>query len=185
MVSIKKKQIVEDIENTLQSHCNIALIGFGNTTHQNLESIRRELTKIQAKLKVIKNSLLIKTFRQLSLKDKKYKKIAEHIKDLKNKTAILCLTDDYVPGLSAILRLSKTDESVLFKLGLLDNELYDSEKLKYIAGLPPKCELYSKLIGQIKSPASKLVYLINSPASRLIRILKIKSDSQNKQGGDQ
>jgi large subunit ribosomal protein L10 len=185
MVNIKKKQIVQNIEDSIASYSNIALIGFGNTPHQTLETLRKELKKLSAKLKVVKNSLLIKALQKLVLKDKKYKKILKQIINVKEKTALLCLSDDYVSGLNAVQKLSTADESVLFKCGLLNNELCDVEKLKYVANLPSKNELYAKLINQIKSPAVKLIYIFNSQTSRLLTTFKIKSNSQSKQGGDQ
>ena len=74
MASINKKQTVENLTSIISSSSNLALIGFMNTTHQNLEGLRKELKKISAKLKVVKNSLIIKALNQLAIKDKKYSK---------------------------------------------------------------------------------------------------------------
>src|SRR4030066_2031970 len=168
MASINKKQTVENLTSIISSSSNLALIGFMNTTHQNLEGLRKELKKISAKLKVVKNSLIIKALNQLAIKDKKYKKLLEEVQNLKDKTALLCLADDYVAGLNAIEKLSKTDEGISFKLGLLEGNLYSSEKLKQIANLPSKDQLYFNIINQFRSPFIKLMYLINSPSYNLI-----------------
>jgi len=185
MVSIKKIQTVKDLSEIISSSSNIALIGFGNTKHQNLENVRKELKKISAKLRVIKNSLIIKTLKKLAVDNKKYKNFEKETQNLKEKTALLCLPEDYISGLNTIEKLSKTDETISFKLGFLDGNIYYSDKLKQIANLPSKNQLYFQLISQLKTPITKIMYLFNSPAVNLLRIINTRSESLKKQGGDQ
>ena len=43
MASNNKKQTVENLTSIISSSSNLALIGFMNTTHQNLEVLRKDL----------------------------------------------------------------------------------------------------------------------------------------------
>ena len=57
MVNISKKNQVDSIFQLIEKNPNLLLVKIGKTTHQSLETLRRELRKSDSKIKVIKNTL--------------------------------------------------------------------------------------------------------------------------------
>lgn len=179
MVSIKKKQQVEEIKELISSSSNFAFFGFGNITHQNLEDLRKSVRKLSGKIKVVKNTLLQKAIARLTSENKSFDNVKKLSEELKDKTAILTLDTNYSPALKSILDFSKSNENISFKFGLLDGQLYPSEQLAKIAALPSKEELLSKIVYVIKYPSTKLHFILQSPISKLINVLKSEKISSN------
>jgi len=172
MVNTKKKEQVDSLKEIIANSPNFALIGFGNIAHQNLEDLRKKIRKLSAKIKVVKNTLLSKSLSKLASEDKKYDEVRKQSENLKDKTALLSLDEDYSEALKAILEFSKTNENITFKFGLLDGEMYESEKLSKIASLPSIDQLISKLIYMFRYSSSKFYFTLKTPISKIINILK-------------
>lgn len=175
MVNNNKKNQVDSIFQLIDENPNILLIKIGKTTHQSLESLRRELRKSNSKIKVIKNTLFEKSVNKIALKNKLFKDLKKQFFPLKETTALVTFGKNWNEGLKALYQFSKKDSSVNFKFGLLDESLYDTSKTIQIAQLPSKEELLGKIIGSMKSPMSKFVYALKYNTNKLVYILKQKS----------
>ena len=78
MVNTNKKNQVDSILQLIEKSPNLLLVKIGKTTHQSLETLRKELGKSNSKIKVVKNTLFEKTINKIALKDKifrEFKKI--------------------------------------------------------------------------------------------------------------
>ena len=64
MANLNKKNQVKTISTIVEKNQNILLVKIGKTTHQSLETLRRELLKSNSKIKVIK----ILCLKRLSIK---------------------------------------------------------------------------------------------------------------------
>ncbi|MCR4313262.1 MAG: 50S ribosomal protein L10, partial [Candidatus Roizmanbacteria bacterium] len=175
MVNNNKKNQVDSIFQLVDKNPNILLVKIGKTTHQSLESLRKELRKSNSKIKVIKNTLFEKSVNKIALKNKLFKDLKKQFFPLKETTALVTLGGNWSEGLKALYQFSKKDSSVSFKFGLLDESLYDTSKTIQIAQLPSKEELLGKIIGSMKSPMSKFVYAFKYNTNKLVYILKQKS----------
>ena len=175
MVNISKKNQVDSIFQLVDKNPNILLVKIGKTTHQSLESLRRELRKSNSKIKVIKNTLFEKSVNKIALKNKLFNDLKKHFFPLKETTALVTLGENWNEGLKALYQFSKKDSSVSFKFGLLDESLYDTSKTIQIAQLPSKEELLGKIIGSMKSPMSKFVYALKYNTNKFVYILNAKS----------
>lgn len=175
MVNNNKKNQVDSIFQLVDKNPNILLVKIGKTTHQSLESLRRELRKSNSKIKVIKNTLFEKSVNKIALKNKLFKDLKKQFFPLKETTALVTLGENWSEGLKALYQFSKKDSSVSFKFGLLDESLYDTSKTIQIAQLPSKEELLGKIIGSMKSPMSKFVYALKYNTNKFVYILNAKS----------
>ena len=66
MVNNLKKNQVDSILQLVKKNPNILLVKIGKTTHQSLETLRKELRKSNSKIKVIKNTLFEKSINKIA-----------------------------------------------------------------------------------------------------------------------
>ncbi|MEK7096753.1 MAG: 50S ribosomal protein L10 [Patescibacteria group bacterium] len=175
MVNTNKKNQVDSILQLIEKSPNLLLVKIGKTTHQSLETLRKELGKSNSKIKVVKNTLFEKTINKIALKDKIFREFKKQFFPIKETTALVTLSDRWSEGLKALYLFSKKDTSLSLKLALLDKNLYNTEKTLQIAQLPSREELLGKIIGSMKSPMSKFVYALKYNTNKFVYILNAKS----------
>ncbi|MFA6081623.1 MAG: 50S ribosomal protein L10 [Patescibacteria group bacterium] len=175
MVNTLKKNQVDSILKFVEKNPNILLAKIGNTTHQSLETLRKELRKSDSKVKVIKNTLFEKAVNKIALKNKLFVDFKKQFFPLKETTALITLGDSWYEGLKALYLFSKKDTTLSLKLAMLDKNLYNSEKVVQIAQLPSREELLGKIIGSMKSPMSKFVFALKYNTNKFVYILNAKS----------
>lgn len=175
MVTQVKKNQVDSITQLLEKNPNFLLVKIGNTTHLSLESLRKELKKTDAKIKVVKNTLLEKSVNKMALKNSAFKDLKKQFFPLKETSALVALGGRWSEGLKAFYLFSKKDSSLSFKMALLDKIIYNAEKSLEIAQLPSREELLGKIIGSMKSPMSHFVYALKFNTNKFVYILKEKA----------
>lgn len=175
MANDLKQQHVSSLVEKLEKNPNFALIAFGKTSHKTLEQLRRELKKNTANLHVVKNTLFEKTLSKLAIKNPRVKNLKTKALPIKEKTALLSFTGDWSQSLKSFYESSKKDENLSFKVGLIDNTVYEAEDLKKIAQLPGRAELIAKMLGQMKAPMTNVVYNMKFNMQKLVFVLSEKS----------
>ena len=79
------------------------------------------------------------------------------LKDLKGMTSIAFTYDDPVALAKALTAYAKTTPAFTFKAGLVEGRVIDIKAINDLANMPPKEEIFAKLL-----------YLINAQATRLV-----------------
>ncbi|OGK16393.1 50S ribosomal protein L10 [Candidatus Roizmanbacteria bacterium RIFCSPHIGHO2_01_FULL_39_12c] len=179
MINQKKQVLVQNIQDLLAKHQNFALVKIDKSTHQTLESLRKNLKKSQAEFKVVKNSLLEKSIRKNAAEDKVFAKITNLFFPLRNNSALLLLDKNWSDGLRAFFQFIQSEPTLTFKFGILDNNTYATEELLEIAKLPNSDELMARVIGQFKSPTARLISSLKFNFSKMVFILRTKSKQNN------
>lgn len=175
MLNQKKTKLVEDVLSLFEKTSNFTLIKFDKTTHKSLETLRKDLKKSDAQLKIMKNTLFEKVVNKLSSKNKMFMDIRSKFFPLKKSTGLLSLKDDWSEGLKAFYNFIQKDKTLSFKFGLLDGQLYNNDEVERIAKLPGKNQLLANIIGSVKNPTSKLVYGMKFNINKFVYILNQKS----------
>lgn len=179
MVNQTKKNQVESLLQSLDKNPNFLLVKIGKTTHQSLESLRKELKKNNSQIKVIKNTLFEKSINKIALKKAIFTDLKKQFFPLRETSALVTLSERWNEGLKSLYLFSKKDPSLSFKLALLDNSIYNAEKALQIAQLPSKEELLGKIIGSMKNSMNKFVYALKYNTNKLVYILQEKSKVKN------
>jgi large subunit ribosomal protein L10 len=179
MVNQLKKTQVATLLKTLEEKTNFLLVKIGKTTHQSLESLRKDLKKTDSSIRVIKNTLFEKTVNKIALKKPVFSDLKKRFFPLRESSALVTFKDGWDKGLKTFYQFSKKETSLGFKMALLDDTLYDSKQVLQIAQLPTKDELLGKIIGSMKSPMSKFVYALKYNTNKLVYILQEKSKVKN------
>jgi len=164
----KKIQIVNALTEKLKPSPNLVLIGFENIPHQKLEQLRGILRSLNASFQVVKNTL----FKVAAQKIGKKELVREDV--LKGPSALLTFSSDWSAPLSAFYKFAKNEGQLSFKIGLIDNQIYQKEELAKLAQLPSKEEIMGKILTTIKSPPTRLIYAMKFGMMRVINVLKLK-----------
>ncbi len=179
MVSQKKLEQVKKLSDVLNQKENFLLVKFEKTTHQALETLRKQLKKTNTSFKVIKNTLFEKAVNFNSQKNQLLTSLKKNFFPLKENSALVTFDKDWSEGLKVLFDFIKKDKTINFKFGILDKSVYQSAQLEQIAQLPGRNELLAKIIGSLKAPMNKLVYSLKYNTNKLVYILKEKSQVKN------
>ena len=174
MVNTQKKSQVDLLNTLLKKNSNFLLVKVDKTTHQSLEGLRKELRKNNSYLQVIKNTLFQKAI-NLTTDKPLFKELRKKFFPIKEPSALITFENDWGAGLKSLYGYIQKEKTLTFKLGLLDNSLYNNEEVEKIAKLPAREELVGKIIGSLKSPMSKFVYALKFNSNKLVYILQAKS----------
>lgn len=168
MPSQKKIKALAELIEKIKQASHFVLVNFEKTSHQKLEELRKSLNKLKnnASFKVIKNSL----FKIAAARIKKEELAEDQV--LKGPSALLTLPKDWNSALSAFYQFAKKEGVLTFKIGIIDNQIYQKQELIKLAELPSKEALIAKLAFVLKSPARKTVYAMKFNMMRLVNILK-------------
>lgn len=182
MPSEKKVKYVANLVELVRESPHFTLVDFNDATHQGLEELRRELQALAKDkkkgetLRVVKNSLLRVALQKLRNTPGEYKKadLDRLASDemLRGKTALLMLSEDFVPALQAFHKFTQGFEDAAFKIGIIDKRLYERDELARIAQLPSREVLMGQIAVSIRSPQTRVIYAAKFGISKLVNVLK-------------
>lgn len=181
MPNQKKIKALSELIEKIKQAPHFVLVNFEKTSHQKLEELRKSLNRLennaslacrQTGFKVIKNSLF-----KIAAKRIKKEKLAED-EVLKGHSALLTLPKDWSSSLSVFYQFAKSQGGLSFKIGIIDNQVYQKQELIKLSELPSKSALIAKLAFVLKSPQIKTIYAMKFNMIKLINIIK------NKKGGE-
>jgi len=93
------------------------------------------------------------------------------LKDLKGMTSIAFTYDDPVALAKALTTYAKTNPAFTFKTGLVEGRVVDVKAINDLANLPPKEEIYAKLLYLINAQATRLATTIGATGRNLAVVL--------------
>jgi len=173
MANTTKKKKVQDFINFLQTGTNFFLVDFKKVNHQTLEDLRRQLKKNNARLLVVKNKLFQKAINKLSQTEKKIREFSQKSFPLRGKTALIVTQKDgWEQPLKVVAAAIEKTKAVQFKQGIIEEDIYDQEKLLFLSQLPNKETLIAKVISQLKSPITSLVRSLKYNQTHFVLVLK-------------
>ncbi|KXK08815.1 MAG: 50S ribosomal protein L10 [Microgenomates bacterium OLB22] len=175
MANQQKLSYVNDLVETLKQHPHFVLVNYDTISHTSLEQLRGELRKHDGTyFKVVKNSLLKVALLKLAQDTKQDVLHSLMALDslLLGQTAIIAFSGEWTAPIKAFYTFAKDYDKVAFKVGLIENAVYEASKLEVIAQLPSKEQLYAKVLGSLMAPQSKFVFSLSYTMSSFVRVLK-------------
>lgn len=164
----KKIDTVQELSDKMAQAKSVVFVDYIGIKHKQLETLRKNLKKVDAEFVVTKNKLL-----ERSLGDN-----AEKVKDtLTHATATLFSYKDEVSGLKELMRFIKSVSLGKTKGGLLNGNVLSEEDVITLSKLPGKQELLGKLAGGLQAPLSGLHYALSWNMNKLVWAL---NDIKNK-----
>ncbi len=137
----------------------VIVIDYTGLTVPQFSELRNRLTEAGGKCTVAKNSYMRKALTEAGLPD-----IGE---SLVGQTAFVTGDDEVFSAAKVLKSFEKEFKKPEMKVGILGEDILDTDKLKALADIPSREAVLSQLLG-----------LINEPATRIARILLEKFDPE-------
>lgn len=158
-----KKEVVKEYNGKFKSHPYLFVVEYKGLTVKEMETLRRNLKKAEAELKVIKNSLL-----RIASRDTEVEKIQDLFS---GPTAVAISKEDPVSVAKVFTDSLKVLPVLKLKGGVVEGRVLDANEIIKLSKLPPREMLYSQLLGLLSSPLSNLMGTLMELQRRLLYAL--------------
>jgi large subunit ribosomal protein L10 len=155
----EKQKDMEALRDKLAKAQNVFLTGFEKLTVGQDFELRKTVRGAGANYKVIKNRIAEKAGEGIPAGDL--------LKDLKGMCSVAYTSGDPVALAKALTTYAKANPSFTFKAGIVEGRVVDVTGIQALASLPPKEEIYAKLLYLIQAPAQRLVSAIGGVGRNL------------------
>jgi large subunit ribosomal protein L10 len=146
----EKEQFVADFRSQVDASSVLYLADFSGLDVKSMTALRRQLRDSGAEFLVVKNRLAKLALEELDLPD-----LSDY---LTGPTGFVLTSADAAAPAKAVSDFAKQhNDRPVFKVGVLDEKLLNSEQIGRIAKLPPKDQLLAELAGAFEAPMSAFV----------------------------
>jgi large subunit ribosomal protein L10 len=158
-----KKKDLEDLKKKIEENKNIFVTSFEKLTVSQDFQLRKAIRDAGGEYRVIKNNLAAKAAEGGPAKDL--------LGDLRGMTSLAYTAKDPVALAKALTKYSKDNAAFTFKAGMVEGRVIDVKAINDLAAMPPKEEIYAKLLFLINASATRLVTSINGVGRNLAVVL--------------
>ena len=151
-----KEAKVAEIKEKLEKATSVVLSQYQGLTVEEDTVLRKNLREAGVEYKVYKNTLVTLAAKELGLEG-----IVEY---LEGPVAIAFGYEDVTVAARVLNDFAKDHKKLELKAGIVEGEIYDTDKIKQLATIPSKEVLIAKLLGSIKSPIASFARVINAIA---------------------
>lgn len=149
------------------------LVDFTGMDVEQVTTLRKNLFKIDAEMKVVRNTLA-----QLALKDHPEADAALE-GEFVGTNAFVFAYEDPSASAKALSEFSKDVEALKLKTGVMEGQKLDESKIKYLATLPGKDELRAQLLAVFMAPATNAVRVMNAVPSGFLNVMNAYKDTKS------
>ena len=155
----EKKKDFEELRKALEAANNVFVNGFEKMTVDQDYNLRKTVRGAGGEYKVVKNNIAEIASEGLPS--------ADVLKGLRGMTALAITTGDPVALAKALTAYAKANPAFTFKAGLVEGRAVDVGAINDLATMPPKEEIFAKLLFLINAPAQRLVTAMNAVGRNL------------------
>ena len=167
-----KSTMLDDISKNLKNAESVVIAEYSGLDVSGMTSLRKKSRSLGVNLRVLKNTLVRKAISGTDF---------EVLRDKLTGPLIYGFSSDPVAPAKLLTNYSKENEAIVVKGGALPGALLSVEAIGSLASIPPKEELYGKLLGTMQSPISGFVRTLNEVPSSLVRTLTAVLDAKQSQ----
>lgn len=159
----EKKKDLEDLQKTIAENKNLFVTSYEKLTVGQDFQLRKAVRDAGGKYRVVKNNLAAKAAEGTPAKDL--------LGDLRGMTSLAYTANDPVALAKALTKYSKDNAAFTFKAGMVEGRVIDIKAINDLASMPPKEEIYAKLLYLVNATATRLVTSINGVGRNLAVVL--------------
>ena len=131
----KKQEVIDEIKKTVEDSETVVLFTYRGLTDEESKALRRSLRENGSDYKVYKNTLMARAFKDLKID------VEEHLQG----SSALAFGNDAVAPIKVLSEFAKDHDVVTLKVGVVDGEISDKEKLAKLATIPSREGLLTML----------------------------------------
>jgi len=165
-----KQRELEELKKTLAENKNFFVTNYEKLTVRQDFQLRKTVRDAGGNYRVVENNLAAKASEGTPASDL--------LGDLKGMTSLAYTAKDPVALAKALTKYSKENAQFTFKAGMVEGRVIDIKAIGDLAAMPPKEEIYAKLLYLINATATRLVTSINGVGRNLAVVL----DQATKEG---
>lgn len=169
-VNPRKSDTVAKLTDKLGKAKAFFLTDYRGLTHQQMETLKKSLKKVQAEFVVAKNTLLkiALNIEHLTFNKETKERLAE---ELKNPTATFFSFGDEIAAIKELAKFIISTQLPKIKIGFFAGKVALPEDFQKLASLPTRVVLLATLAMRLKSPIYSLHYALNWNLQRLVTVL--------------
>lgn len=157
----EKKELVATLNTVFKQSGAIVVAHYSGLTVAQMQTLRRQMKKAGANVKVAKNRLV-----KIALEGTDIASISGLMKG----PTILAYSQDPVAAPKAAIDFAKGNDKLVILGGAMGRTALNPDGVKALATMPSLDELRAKLLGLITAPATKIAQLQTAPAAKLARV---------------
>lgn len=131
----KKQEVIDEIKKTVQDASSIVLFAYRGLTDEESKELRRSLRNTNSDYKVYKNTLMARAFNDMNI----------DLNEYLNGSSALAFGSDAVAPVKVLADFAKKHDALALKVGIVEGEVSDKEKLEELATIPSREGLLTML----------------------------------------
>lgn len=165
-----KNEIIEQFNEVFKANPSVLLVEYKGLSVKEIEGLRSNLKGADARLTVVKNTLLRKAAKDTDV---------EQLSDLLvGPTAIAVCESDPTAAAKVFVDTAKDLPSLVIKGGVVEGTVVGAEEITALSKLPSRQEMMAQLLGALTSPMSNLLGALNQMQSKLLYALEAVKDQK-------
>jgi len=142
----KKQEIIDEIKNRVQNSSSVILFDYRGITDNESKQLRVKLRECNADYKVYKNTLMARALSDLNI---------DIDSNLVGPSA-MAFGEDQVGAVKVLADFAKNNQALVLKVGIIDGEVSDKQKLETLATIPSREGLLTMLAAGMMGIAKDL-----------------------------
>lgn len=159
----EKRKDLAELKKAIEAHNNIFVASYEKMTVAQDFLLRKTIREAGGGYKIVKNNIAAKAAEGTGADPL--------LNDLKGMTSLAYTSQDPVALAKALTKYSKDNASFTFKAGMVEGRVVDIKAINDLASMPPKEEIYAKLLYLINANATRLVSVMNGVGRNLAVVL--------------
>jgi large subunit ribosomal protein L10 len=155
----EKRKDFEDLKKRIAENPSLFVTGFEKLTVSQDYQLRKIVREVGGGYKVVKNNVAQKASEGTP--------VEPLMADLKGMASVAYTAGDPVALAKALSKYAKENAQFTFRAGFVEGRVIDLQGITDLASMPPKEELYAKLLFLINASAQRLVTAVNGVGRNL------------------
>lgn len=170
-LSQKKTDAVSKLTDKIGRAKTFFLTDYRGLTHQQLETLKKTLKKVEGEFVVAKNTMIRIAMRQCNSSASSEQAMKQLEPELKNPTAAFLSYGDEIAAIKELANFIKTTQLPKIKIGFFAGTVATEADFKKLANLPTREVLLATLVNRLQSPIYGLHHALNWNLQRLVTVL--------------
>ena len=147
----KKQEVIDEIKDRVSNSSSVILFDYRGITDKEAKELRIKLKENDADYKVYKNTLMARALSDLKI----------DINDQLVGPSAMAFGADQIGAVKVLSDFAKKNQALVLKVGIIDGEVSDKEKLDQLASIPSREGLLTMLAGGMIGIARDLSICLN------------------------